>query len=138
MTLNDTRYRLIIITGLLSMTLLETVMLVTDSVEAFLFNDSSFSVHLGMRGLWIQSILIVLSIVAIISTASFDNKKVKTGVFVVSIIVAGFMLFHQVTHMIGGDGFDIHFVFDVLHHVIGVWTIMNAYKYKNLESPSTT
>jgi hypothetical protein len=39
------------------------------------------------------------------------------------------MFMHQVTHMIGGDGFDIHFVFDILHHICGICAALYSYKW---------
>jgi len=134
MILKETKLRITIIVGLISMAVIQMMMNITDTVEAFLYSDPSFAEHLGMRGLWVTSMLIVVNIVALLLTSSAKKKWARFVVIFIIAFISGFILFHQVLHIIEGDTFDIHLIFELLHHACGVWAIINAIKWLRMET----
>ena len=122
-------YKGIISASWLGMALLLMMMQITDLIEAGMNSDfSDFNSHLRMSGLWLISVMIIINIIVQVSIFIFDNKAFYWGVFSVSIIYTVFMIYHQISHLVGGDKFDIHFTFDILHHTLGICAIYFSYK----------
>lgn len=130
---SNQKVRSIISTAWLGMALLSIMMQITDLLEAGLGQDFSFTEHLGMSGIWSISILLCINLVVQVSVQTFEGKGFRWGIFIVTIVYTLNMIVHQVTHIMGGDRFDIHFVFDTLHHVLGIWAIIYAYKWARME-----
>ena len=127
------KYKKIISTAWLGMALLIMMMQITDLIEAGMAMDfTSFNEHLKMSGLWLISVMLIINIAVQMIVVTFDHPNAKKAVFVMSILYTAFMIYHQIDHLIGGDRYDIHFNFDILHHTLGVWAIIFSYKWMNL------
>ncbi|WP_297956611.1 hypothetical protein [uncultured Ruminococcus sp.] len=111
-----------------AMALLAISMQTTDTLEAFLNDNVDFVHHLGMKGIWIFAIMIMVNIIMQFVIAAFDSLKTRIVSLGVTAFYTVFMIIHQVTHLISGDRFDIHFCFDLLHHTFGIIAIIAIYK----------
>jgi len=123
-------YQNIISQAWVGMALLSIVMQITDLIEAGMKNDfSEFTNHLKMRGLWVFSIMIIINVIMQNLVKISDNPVAKWVILIVTIPYTLFMLLHQLIHLKSGDRFDIHFCFDITHHVLGITAIIFAIKW---------
>ena len=125
----SSNYKRIISASWLGMGLLLMMMQITDLIEAGMNSDfSDFNSHLKMSGLWLISIMLIINIIVQVSIFMYNRKAFYWGIFSVSIAYTVFMIYHQISHLAGGDRFDIHFCFDILHHALGICAIYYSYK----------
>lgn len=57
------------------------------------------------------------------------KKHWRWFAFFSTLIYTLFFLAHQINHLVSGEGFDIHFVIDVTHNILGFWASWSAYKW---------
>ena len=125
---NLTKNKLVACVAWNAMALLAISMQTTDTLEAFLNENVDFVHHLGMKGIWIFAVMIMVNIIMQFIIAAFDSLKTRCLALGVTGFYTVFMMVHQITHLIGGDRFDIHFCFDLLHHTFGIIAIIAIYK----------
>lgn len=124
----------IIVQGFVGMLFLLLMMTISDLVKAGLTeNFSLLQRDPGIIGLWLTAILVCVNVLIQIAIRTFDGKKFRWNIFIISIIYAVLFVLHQIFHLIVGDGINIHFMFDITHHIIGIWVIIYAFKWAKLE-----
>ena len=125
----SSNHKRVISASWLGMGLLLMMMQITDLIEAGMNSDfSDFNSHLKMSGLWLISVMLMINIIVQVSIFMFNKKAFYWGVFAISIAYTVFMIYHQISHLVGGDRYDIHFNFDILHHALGFCAIYFSYK----------
>lgn len=123
-----------IVQGFVGMLFLLLMMTDADLVKAGLTqNFSLLQRDPGIIGLWLTSIAVSANVLIQIAIRTFDNKKFRWSIFGISIVYVLLFVLHQIFHFIAGDGIGIHFMFDITHHIIGIWVIINAFKWAKLE-----
>jgi hypothetical protein len=127
------KYEDVVVQGWVGMLFLLLLMFITDLIEqaingsfqnmaAFLAKDP------GITGLWVLTGLICTNVLVQISVRSFHGKACRKIIFILTIGYAVFFLLHQIIHLINGEGFDIHFMIDITHNILGAWASWAAYQ----------
>ncbi len=133
--MNDTqrKYQDILVQGWTGMLFLLLLMFITDIIEQSI--DGSFqnmSAFLakdpGITGLWFLAGLICVNVLVQMCVRTFQGKLCRKMIFILTIVYTLFFLLHQVFHLISGEGFDIHFMIDITHHILGTWACWAAYQ----------
>lgn len=83
----------------------------------------------GMDGLWLLSALICLNVIAQMFIRSVHLRGCRWRVFWFTAGYVVFFVIHQAAHPLKGDGFDIHFLLETTHHIVGIWAAWTAYKW---------
>ena len=86
----------------------------------------------GVAGLWMTAIILCINVLMQIAIRTFDGKTFKRGIYVVSIIYVLLFAAHQIFHFADGDGVTIDLLYDISHHIIGVWPIVYARKWAKM------
>lgn len=124
----------VIVQGYVGMLFLLVMMTVSDLVVAGLSqNFDLLQNDPGIIGLWMTAVLLCINVLIQIAIRTFDGKKFRQGIYAVSIIYMLFFVAHQIFHFTAGDGITIDLMYDVTHHIIGVWVIIHAGKWAKLE-----
>src|SRR3989344_4122685 len=87
----------------------------------------------GVIGLWMTAVLLCINVLIQITIRTFDGKKFRQGIYVISIIYMLLFVAHQIFHFVAGDGVTIDLIYDTTHHIIGVWVIIYAHKWAKLK-----
>lgn len=133
-------YQALTVQGWSAMLLLLLAMFITDLVEfsmrgAYQALSAQLSNDPGAVGLWLLSILICLNVVAQMAIRSLHHYRCRWRVFWFTAAYAAFFMGHQLVHLFGGEGLDIHFVLHVTHHVVGIWAAWAAYRWAQAARP---
>ncbi len=125
--------RKIVIQGWAGMLFLLIVMVITDLVKYGMSGDFSPLIKdPGMRGLWFIATVTCISVLVQMFLRTYDDKRCRWSFFAVTLAYTLIFIAHQLIHLFSGDGFDIHFVLDVTHHILGIWATIAAYKWVKL------
>ena len=89
----------------------------------------------GALGLWLTAVILSINVLIQIAIRTFDGKKFRQSIYVVSIIYVLLFVAHQIFHFAAGDGITIDLLYDTTHHIIGVWVIIYARKWAQLAEP---
>ena len=135
----ERKYQGMIVQGWIGMLFLLITMFITDLVEFAIrggYEEMSalLTADPGISGLWFLACLICLNVLAQMSIRALHKKTCRWLVFFVTLSYTLFFVAHQVVHLINGEGFDIHFIIDITHHIIGFWACWAAYKWVTLAS----
>lgn len=123
------RWRDIIVQGWSGMLFLLFLMMLIDLIEFGMKGDFSALIKdPGVNGLWFIVIMTGINVIAQISMRTFDNKSFRWIMFGATAIYTMVFVGHQISHLIPGV-FDFHFVIDVVHHILGVWASIAAYRW---------
>jgi hypothetical protein len=124
------KLRDIIVQGWMGMLSLLLLMMLTDLTEAGMKGDfSSLLKDPGMKGLWFIVVMVSANVLVQISVRAFEGKSFRWAVFGLTAFYTLVFIGHQATHLMAGEGFDIHFILDIVHHVLGFWASMAAYRW---------
>jgi hypothetical protein len=123
----------VIVQGYVGMLFLLIMMTVSDLTVAGLSKNLDLLQNdPGIVGLWMTAVLLCINVLVQIAIRTFDGKKFRQGIFVISVIYVLLFLAHQIFHFAAGDGVTIDSMYDVTHHIIGVWVIIYARKWAKL------
>jgi hypothetical protein len=130
----ENKYQNIVVQGWVAMLFLLLTMFITDIVELAMKGDyTSTSAFLskdpGMDGLWFLAFLICFNVLVQMAIRTISCLKFRWLTLALTISYGLFFLAHQVIHLLNGEGYDIHFVIDVTHHIIAIWATCGAYKW---------
>ncbi len=133
----EKKYQALVAQGWSGMLFLLLTMFITDLVELSLPGDfKALSMRLsldpGMVGLWVLAGIICLNVVGQMAIRAVYKRSCRWWVFGVTVAYVAFFLLHQIVHLLNGEGFDIHFILDTTHHVVGFWAIWAAYRWARL------
>ena len=124
----------IIVQGYVGMLFLLIMMTVSDLTVAGLSqNFNLLRNDPGAVGLWMTAVILCINVLIQIAIRTFDGKKFRQGIYVISIIYVLLFVAHQIFHFATGDGVTIDLMYDTTHHIIGVWVIIYARKWAKLE-----
>lgn len=128
------KYQGILLQGWVGMLFILITMLITDVLEYSMRGEyEELSVLLahdpGVTGLWFLSVMICFNVIAQMLIRTIDKKACVWRAFWVSLVYTLFFVVHQVVHVISGEGFDIHTILGVTHHVLGFWATWAAYNW---------
>ena len=133
--MKEENIRSIIAQGYVGMLFLLVMMTVSDLTVAGLSqNFDPLQNDPGIAGLWMTAVLLVINVLIQIAVRTFDGKKFRQSIFVVSIIYMLLFVGHQIFHFAAGDGVTIHLMYDITHHIIGIWVIIYAFKWAKLKA----
>ena len=125
--------RSIIVQGYVGMLFLLIMMTVSDLTVAGLSQNLNLLQNdPGAVGLWMTAVLLSINIIIQIAVRTFDGKKFRQSIYLVSIIYMLLFVAHQIFHFAAGDGVTIDLMYDTTHHIIGVWVIIYARKWAKL------
>jgi len=123
----------ILVQGWVGMLFLLFLMILTDLVEFGMRSDfTSLNSDPGIAGLWFIVIFSSVNVLMQISIQTFDSKGSRWVFLFITVIYTFIMIAHQLNHLVTGEGFDMHFVLDVTHHILGIGASIAAYKYVKL------
>jgi hypothetical protein len=130
----ESKYQSILLQGWVGMLFLLLTMFITDIVEqAIKGSFESFSAFMakdpGFVGLWFLACLICANVLAQMAIRVIHKKQCRWIAFYTTLIYTLFFLTHQVVHLIAGEGFDIHFIIDITHNILGFWASWAAFKW---------
>ena len=130
MDMDNEKLRRVIVQGWLGMLLLLFLMIITDIVEFGMRGDfSPLNKDPGIAGLWF---IVVMTCVNVLTQMFLQVTEVKIKrwvIFYLTVIYTFTIIAHQINHLIAGEGFDIHFILDITHHILGVWASIAAYRW---------
>ena len=134
MNSEESKYQGILLQGWIGMLFLLLTMFITDIVEqAIKGSFESFSTFLaedpGIVGLWILACMICANVVMQMVIRVIRKKCWRWFAFYSTLIYTLFFLTHQINHIVSGEGFDIHFVIDITHNILGFWASWATYKW---------
>ena len=134
MAISEKNLKSIIVQGYVGMLFLLIMMTVSDLTVAGLSqNFDLLQNDPGTAGLWMTAVILCINILIQIAIRTFDGKKFRQGIYVMSIIYVLLFVAHQIFHFVAGDGVTIDLMYDTTHHIIGVWVIIYARKWAKLE-----
>ena|SRR3990170_5835057 len=132
--MKEKNFKSIIVQGYVGMLFLLIMMTVSDLTVAGLSqNFGPLQNDPGTVGLWMTAAILCINILIQIAIRTFDGKKFRQGIYVMSIIYVLLFVAHQIFHFVAGDGVTIDLMYDTTHHIIGVWVIIYARKWAKLE-----
>src|SRR3989344_4371198 len=122
--------RNIIVQGYAGMLFLLIMMTVSDLTIAGLSKNLDLLQNdPGIIGLWMTAILLCINILIPIAVRTFDGKKFRQSIYVISIIYMLLFVAHQIFHFAAGDGITIDLLYDTTHHIVGIWVIIYARRW---------
>ena len=131
--MNKENIRSVIAQGYAGMLFLLIMMTVSDLTVAGLSkNPDILQNDPGAIGLWMTAVLLGINVLIQIAVRTFDGKKFRQGIYVVSIFYMLLFVTHQIFHFVAGDGVTIDLIYDITHHIVGVWVIIYARKWAKL------
>ena len=126
--------RSIIVQGYVGMLFLLVMMTVSDLTVAGLSqNFDLLQNDPGTVGLWMTAVVLCINVLIQIAVRTFDGKKFRQSIYVLSIIYMLLFVAHQIFHFAVGDGVTIDLLYDITHHIIGIWVIIYAFKWSRLK-----
>jgi len=132
--MKEENIRSVIVQGYVGMLFLLVMMTVSDLTVAGLSKNLDLLQNdPGTAGLWMTAILLCINILIQIAIRTFDGKKFRQSVYLASIIYVLLFVAHQIFHFAAGDGITIDLMYDLTHHVIGIWVIVYARKWAKLK-----
>lgn len=132
--MKEENIRGVIVQGYVGMLFLLVMMTVSDLTVAGLSKNLDLLQNdPGTAGLWMTAILLCINILIQIAIRTFDGKKFRQSVYLASIIYVLLFVAHQIFHFAAGDGITIDLMYDLTHHVIGIWVIVYARKWAKLK-----
>jgi len=132
--MKEKKLKSIIVQGYVGMLFLLIMMTVSDLTIAGLSqNFDLLQNDPGTAGLWMTAVILCINVLIQIAIRTFDGKKFRQGIYVVSIIYVLLFVAHQIFHFAAGDGVTIDLMYDITHHILGVWVIVYARKWAKLE-----
>jgi hypothetical protein len=106
------------------------LMMLTEITEFGMKGDlSPLRSDPGKGGLWFIVIAASANALIQVSVKTFDSAPFRWFIFALSFLYTLIFVGHQTTHLMLGEGFDIHFVLDLVHHILGIWSTVAAYKW---------
>lgn len=141
MTERERAYQGLVAQGWAGMLLLLLTMFITDLVEFSMRGEyrelsALLSQDPGASGLWVLTVLICLNVTGQMAIRSVHRHGCRWRVFWCTVTYAGFFVAHQAVHLWKGDGFDLHFLLDLTHHIVGGWAAWAAYMWARLQEPN--
>jgi len=131
--MNIDKIKNVIVQGYVGMLFLLIIMTVSDLTVAGLSkNFDLLQNDPGTIGLWMTAVILSINVLIQISVRTFDSKKFRQSIYVASIIYTLLFVAHQIFHFAAGEGVTIHLLYDITHHIIGVWVIIYARKWVKL------
>jgi len=131
--------RNIIVQGWMGMLSLLLLMMLTDLTELGMKGDfSPLRRDPGIGGLWFIVVMVSVNVLVQISVRTFEGSVFRRLVFGATALYTLIFVGHQVTHLLAGEGFDVHTVLDVVHHTLGVWAAFAAYRWMTAPARATT
>lgn len=128
--MNKNQMKSVIAQGYVGMLFLLVMMTVSDlTVAGLTKNFDPLQNDPGIMGLWMTAVLLCVNVLIQIAIQTFDGKKFRQGIYVVSIIYLLLFVAHQIFHFAAGDGLTIDFLYDITHHVLGIWVIIYARRW---------
>ena len=135
MNIDSDRLRHIVVQGWAGMLSLLLLMMLTDLMEFGMKGDfSPLSKDPGTGGLWFIAVVICINVLVQISVRSFDGKYFRWAIFGATTLYTLVFIGHQTTHLMLGEGFDIHAVLDITHHILGIWASAAAFRWATRNS----
>lgn len=132
--MKEKKLQSIIAQGYVGMLFLLIMMTVSDLTVAGLSqNFSLLQNDPGTAGLWLTAVILCINVLIQIAVRTFDGKKFRQGIYVVSIVYVLLFVAHQIFHFAAGDGITIDLMYDITHHIIGFWVIIYARKWAKLK-----
>jgi hypothetical protein len=127
----------LVVQGWSGMLMLLLTMFITDLVEFSMRGEyrelsALLTVDPGALGLWILSGLICFNVIAQMAIRAVHRRGCRWRVFGVTVAYVAFFVAHQLVHLAKGDGFDIHFILDITHHLVGLWACWAAWRWARL------
>ncbi len=124
----------ILLQGWVGMLFILITMLITDVLEYSMrgeYEDLSLLLRNdpGMVGLWFLSAMICFNVIAQMLIRTISKKACVWRAFWITLVYSLFFVVHQVVHVVNGEGFDIHTILGVTHHILGFWATWAAYKW---------
>src|SRR3989344_7529196 len=133
MNMNKENIRGVIVQGYVGMLFLLIIMTVSDLTVAGLSkNLDMLQNDPGIVGLWMTAVLLSVNVLVQIAIRTFDGKKFRQSIYAASIIYMLLFVAHQIFHFAAGDGVTIDLMYDITHHIIGIWVIIYARKWAKL------
>ena len=124
----------VIVQGYVGMLFLLIMMTISDLTVAGLSqNFDLLQNDPGTVGLWMTAVLLCINVLIQIAIRTFNGKKFRQSIYVVSIIYMLLFVGHQIFHFAAGDGITIDLMYNITHHIIGIWVIIYARKWAKLE-----
>ncbi|MBS3099195.1 hypothetical protein J4462_03205 [Candidatus Pacearchaeota archaeon] len=134
MNINKENIRSVIVQGYVGMLFLLIIMTLSDLTVAGLSKNLDLLQNdPGIIGLWMTAVLLSINVLIQIAIRTFDSKKFRQSIYVISIIYMLLFVAHQIFHFVAGDGVTIDLIYDTTHHIIGVWVIIYAHKWAKLK-----
>lgn len=93
---------------------------------------SALNIDPGVGGLWFVVIMACINVLLQISVRTFENKPFRWLVFGASVIYTLLFVIHQVEHMSSVLVLDYHFIIDMIHHTLGIWASVAAFRWAKL------
>jgi len=98
---------------------------------------SALNIDPGACGLWFVVIMACINVLMQIFVRAFDNKPFRWLVFGASVIYTILFVIHQVEHMGSGFVLDYHFLIDIVHHTLGIWASVAAFRWAMVSEKSS-
>ena len=131
--MNKEKIRSIIAQGYVGMLFLLVMMTISDLTIAGLSKNLDLLQNdPGTIGLWMTAVLLCINVLIQIAIRTFDSRKFRQSIYVISIIYMLLFVVHQIFHFAVGDGITIDLMYDITHHIIGIWVIIYARKWAKL------
>jgi hypothetical protein len=130
MPLANDKLRSIVVQGWMGMLSLLLLMMLTDLTEFGMKGD--FSPLLrdpGRGGLWFIVLMVSINVLVQLAVRTFEGGVFRRLIFSATVLYTLIFVGHQVAHLAQGEGFDIHTVLDIVHHTLGVWASVAAYRW---------
>lgn len=136
--MQEENIRSVIVQGYVGMLFLLVMMTVSDLTAAGLSqNFDLLQNDPGTIGLWLTAVLLSFNVLIQIAVRTFDGKKFRQSIYVISIIYMLLFVGHQIFHFAAGDGVTIDLMYDITHHIIGIWVIIYAFKWAKLKQSTS-
>ncbi len=131
--MKEENIRSVIVQGYIGMLFLLVMMTVSDLTAAGLSKNLDLLQNdPGTIGLWMTAILLCINILIQIAIRTFDGRKFRQSIYVISVIYMLLFVAHQIFHFAAGDRITIDLMYDITHHIIGIWVIIYASKWAKL------
>jgi len=125
---ND-RLRAIIAQGYVAMFLLMMMMTITDLVELGMAGSfSRLLVDPGTEGLWALAVVACVNVAAQLAAHLVQRPAARWVLFALTAAYTLFFVGHQASHLLAGEGFEIHSLLDFSHHGAGIVASISAFR----------
>ena len=133
------KLRNIIAQGWTGMLFLLFLMMLVDLNEFGMKGDFSALIKdPGIVGLWFVVIMASVNVLIQILIKTFDAKPFRWIIFGATVVYTLIFVGHQLDHLSSGVVFDFHFIIDIVHHTLGIWASIAAYRWARLPKESQT